>query len=162
MLSHFCHPGPSLWHSELAHKGLPQGNLLPPKHEAMFCPNPRGSGKVWMMLSSEYTLIIINYVIRHRSTERGFDKDSDKVKFNKCQCIFYELWMKKHAPSYKMASISDLSEVGPDISWFDLATSVSIGCGQSRPHFKEWFIVDWGMPHKLCRANNICYILRGL
>ena len=53
---------PSLWHSEHAYKGLPQGKLLPPKHEAMFSPNPRGSGKVWMMLTSEYTFIIIYYV----------------------------------------------------------------------------------------------------
>ena len=57
-----CHPGPSLWHSEHAYKGFPQGKLLPPKHEAMFRPNPRGSGKVWMMLTSEYTFIILYYV----------------------------------------------------------------------------------------------------
>ena len=72
MLSHICHPGPSLWHNEHAYKGLPQRKLLPPKHEAMFSPNPRGSGKVWMMLTSEYTLIIIYYVNQTWVNKDGF------------------------------------------------------------------------------------------
>ena len=61
-----------LWHSEHAYKGLPPGKLLPPKHEAMFCPNPRGSGKVWMMLTSEYTLIIKYYVNQTWVNRQGF------------------------------------------------------------------------------------------
>ena len=70
--------------------------------------------------------------------------------------------MKNHAPSYKMASISEFTKVRPDTFWFDPATSVSIGCGQSRPHFKEWFIVDGGLPQKLCGVNKTCYVVRGL
>ena len=82
-------------------------------------------------------------------------------QIQQCPCAFYELWMENHAHSYKIASSSDFSEVRPDTFWFDLATSVSIGWGQSRPHFKKWFIVDWGLPQKLCRANKTCYIVRG-
>ena len=67
-----CHPGLSLWHSEHAYKGLPQGKLLPPKHEAMFSPNPRGSGKVWMMLTCDYTLIILYYVNQTWVNRKGF------------------------------------------------------------------------------------------
>ena len=153
---------PSLWHSEHAYKGLPQGKLFPPKHEAMFSPNPRGSGKVWMMLTSEYTFIIIYYANQTWVNREGFWWGFQQVQSNSCQCVFYELWMKNHAPSYKMASISALSKVRPDTFWFDLATSVSIGCGQSRPHFKEWFIVEGGLPQKLCGVNKTCYVLRGL
>ena len=130
----------------------------PTKHEAMFSQNPRGSGKVWMMLTSELSYIML---IRLGWTERGSDGDSSKVKFNQCQCVFYELWMKNHAPSYKMASISDFSEVRPDTFWYDLATSVSIGCGHSRPRFKEWFVVDEGLPQKLCGVNKTCFAVRG-
>ena len=129
-----CHPGPSLWHSEHAYKGLPQGKLLPPKHEAMFSPNPRGSGKVSMMLTSEYTLIIIYYANQTWVKREGF-------------------WW-----GFQQGKI----QVRPDTFWFDLATSISIGCGQSRPHFKEWFIVDGGLPQKLCGVNKTCYVVRGL
>ena len=41
-------------------------------YEAMFSPNPWGSGKVWMMLTSEYTLIIIYYVKQTWVNREGF------------------------------------------------------------------------------------------
>ena len=73
MLSHFLSPpGPCLWHSEHAYRGLPQGKLLPLKHEAMFSPNLRGSGKVWMMLTSEYTFVIIYYANQTWVNREGF------------------------------------------------------------------------------------------
>ena len=156
------HPGPSLWHSEHAYKGLPQGKLLPPKHEAMLSPNPRGSGKVWMTLTSEYTFIIIYYVNQTCVNRKGFWWGFQQGKIQlMSMCI---LWAvdENHAPSYKMVSISEFPKVRPDTFWFDLATSVSIGCGQSKPHFKEWFIVDGGLPRKLCGVNKTCYVVRGL
>ena len=67
-----CRPGPSLWHSEHACSGLPQRKLIPPKHEAMFSPIPRGGGKVWMMFTSEYTLIIIYCVNQTWVNREGF------------------------------------------------------------------------------------------
>ena len=99
-------------------------------------------------------------LIRHGWTETGSDGYSDRLKSNQC---VYELWMKKHVPMYKMASISDFSEVRPDTFLYDLRTSVSIECGQLRLHFKEWFIVDRWLPQKLCRANKTCcYTVRWL
>ena len=91
-----CHPGPSLWHSEHAYKGLPQGKLLPPKHEAMFIPNPRGSGKVWMMLTSEYTFIIIYYVNQTWVNREGFSWGFQQGKIQlMSMCI---LWAMDEKP----------------------------------------------------------------
>ena len=111
-----CHPGPSLWHSEHAYRGLPQGKLLPPKHEAMFSPNPRGWGgvKVWMMLTSEFTLIFIYYVNLTWVNRKGFWWRFQQGKIQPMSmCILWDV-DKKQAPSYKMASISDFSKVRPD------------------------------------------------
>ena len=141
-----CHPGPSLWHSEHAYRGLPQGKLLPPKHEAMFSPKPRGSGKVWMMLTSEYTLIIIYYVNQIWVIRKGFWWRFQKGKIQPMSmCI---RWDVDEKPCTQLQN-------GPYLRFLkgqtrlSLATSVSIGRGQSRPHFKEWFIVDAGLSQKL-------------
>ena len=160
MLSHICHPGPSLWHSEHAYKGLPQGKFLPPKHEAMFSPNPRGNGKVWLMLTSEYTLIIIYYVNQTWVNREGFLWGFYLVGIPNVNVYSMSCGWKTMLPVPKWP-LSDFSEVGPDTIWFDLATSVSIGCGQSRHHFKEWFVVDGGLPQKLCGVNKTCYAVRG-
>ena len=124
--------------------------------------SPRGSGKVWKMLTSEYTFIIIYYVIQTWVNRERFWWGFQQGKIQlMSMCILWAV-MENLAPSYKMAYISELSRVRPDIFWFDLATSVSIGCGQSRPHFKEGFIVDGGLPQKLCGVNKTCYVVRWL
>ena len=157
-----CHPGPSLWHSEHAFKGLPQGKLLPPKHESMFSPNPRGSGKVWMMLTSEYTFIIICYAnqswVNREGSWWGFQQGKIQLM---SMCI---LWAvdEKPCPQLQNGLYLRILKGQTDTFWFDLATSVSIGCGQSRPHFKEWFIVDGGLPQKLRGVDKTCYVVRGL
>ena len=98
-----CHPGPSLWNSEHAYKGLPQGKLLPPKHEAMFSPNPRGSGKVWMMLTSEYTFIIIYYVNQTWVNREGFwwGFQQDKIQLMS-MCI---LWAVDEKPCPQLQNV---------------------------------------------------------
>ena len=110
------------------------------------------------------TIHSLSYIMLNRLvwTERAYDGDSSGLKSYQCQCVFYELSMKNHVPSYKMASISDFSEVRPDTFWSDPAISVSIGCGQSRPHFKEWFVVDGVCHIKLCGVNKTCHAVRGL
>ena len=63
-----------------------------------------------------------------------------------------------HAPSYKMASISDFLEARPDTCWFDLGTSVFhwMWSFQTMDNF------GWGVATEICRPNKTCYTVREL
>ena len=138
------------WQKSSGLENRPTSGMVFPKHPVFhFAPMFHFAPTYYICLCSK---VFINHL------------DQMKASLECLNILIYwsKYWKKNHAPSYKMAPISEFSKVRPDTFWFDLATSVSIECGQSIPHFKEWFIKDGGLPQKLCGVNKTCYVVRGL